>query len=227
MDFTFGIVTSSSHSSRLQRQLESIQQLAPGNIEVIVVGGSNPGRGVVHIPFDESSRPGWITRKKNLIAQNARSENVVIMHDYIELRPDWAAGFEIFGSDWNVAMTRVEDVFGRRFYDWIAWDSDEFQRYAPIPYSRKNHTSFQFIPGAYWVAKTEFMLANPLDESLSWGESEDVEWSLRVREKGLVFNPYSSVRHLKRHRGFRLFSSIYKDGFQLNPRPDYLNWDQI
>lgn len=165
--------------------------------------------------------------QKNLLAQHARHENLVVMHDYVGLHKDWAAGFEIFGSGWNVVLTRVEDVFGRRFYDWTSWDSSVYPEYAPIPYSVKDHTSYQFIPGAYWVAKTQFMLENPLDESLLWGQSEDVEWSLRVREKGLVFNPFSRVRLLKRHRGFRLYRSINGGGLQIRPRPDYLNWETI
>ncbi len=226
--WTFAINTSGTKQTLLDRQIKSIQTLNLPAYEILIIGGpSKLGLNVRHIEFDENQKMGWITRKKNLLALEAEFDQIVFLHDYISIQSDWAAGFELFGSDWNVAMNRVEDVLGRRFYDWIAWDSDEFQRYAPIPYSRKDHTSYQFIPGAYWVAKTEFMLANPLDESLSWGESEDVEWSLRVRDKGFVFNPYSSVRHLKRHRGFKLFRSIYKDGFQLNPRPDYLNWDQI
>ena len=39
-----------------------------------------------------------------------------------------------------------------------------------------------YISGAYWIAKKEFMLKNPLNEILKWGQGEDVEWSLRVRE---------------------------------------------
>ena len=42
------------------------------------------------------------------------------------------------------------------------------------------------------------MIKNPLDEELAWGESEDVEWSKRVRTKTVFkFNKYSVVRFLK------------------------------
>ena len=38
----------------------------------------------------------------------------------------------------------------------------------------------------------------PLDESLSWGESEDVKWSKEVRQHfKFKLNPHSSVRLLK------------------------------
>ena len=229
MKFSVGLITTRNNNHLVQKQLSTISMCGLGEHEVIVVGGEPiEGPNVRHIPFEDERVPGWITRKKNLIAQNALYENCVIMHDYIGLDKDWAAGFEIFGNNWNVAMTPVEDFFGRRFYDWVSWDSPIYPKYAPIPYSTKDHTSFQFISGAYWVAKTEFMLDHPLDENLSWGQSEDVEWSLRVRNKGLVLNPYSKVRHLKKHRGFKLFRSINKEhGLQIYPRPDFLNWEQI
>lgn len=229
MDFSIGLITTGSNSSLVQKQLSTIKSCGLEEYEVIVVGGMPiEEAGVKHLPFEDERVPGWITRKKNLIAQNAQYENCVIMHDYIGLDQDWAAGFEIFGNNWNVAMTRVEDIFGRRFYDWLSWDSPVYPRYAPIPYSVKDHTSFQFISGAYWVAKTQFMLDHPLDESLTWGQSEDIEWSLRVRQNGLVFNPFSKVRHLKKHRGFKFHRSINKeDGIQIRPRPDFLNWEQI
>jgi hypothetical protein len=41
---------------------------------------------------------------------------------------------------------------------------------------------------------TEF----PLNENLLWGQSEDVEWSLRIREKyDFSMNKHSSVQLLK------------------------------
>ena len=226
--WTFAILTDGKSQKQLMLQLESIHNLQLEIYEIIIIGGvfiDHPR--VRHIEFDESKKNGWVTRKKNILAQEASYENIAFMHDYIGLDRDWAAGFEILGDNWNIALTRVEDLKGRRFYDWAAWDSVEFPTYSPVPYSRKNHTGFQFIPGAYWVAKKDFMLKNPLDEELGWGQSEDIEWSLRVRNQGYVFNPYSKVRHLKKHRGFKLTKSIYDDGFQMFPRPDYLNWEPI
>ena len=38
-----------------------------------------------------------------------------------------------------------------------------------------------YVSGAYWVATKEFMMKHPLNERLSWGEGEDVEWSYRAR----------------------------------------------
>jgi hypothetical protein len=47
------------------------------------------------------------------------------------------------------------------------------------------------------------MIKYPLNESLSWGQSEDIEWSLRVRNLNNKFNKFSTMQHLKKYRGFR------------------------
>jgi acyl-coenzyme A synthetase/AMP-(fatty) acid ligase len=55
------------------------------------VGGNNDfnGNDIVHIPFDETQKPMWITKKKNLITQNSKYENLVFLHDYIILNNGW------------------------------------------------------------------------------------------------------------------------------------------
>jgi hypothetical protein len=55
-----------------------------------------------------------------------------------------------------------------------------------------------YISGAYWIAKRDVMLEFPLNESLSWGEGEDVVWSKQVRLKyDFNMNQNSSVRIMK------------------------------
>ena len=55
-----------------------------------------------------------------------------------------------------------------------------------------------YISGAYWVAKKSVMEQEPLNENLCWGESEDVEWSYRIRQNyRYKMNPYTSVKLLK------------------------------
>ena len=51
------------------------------------------------------------------------------------------------------------------------------------------------------IIKKHVMLEEPLDESRGWNEAEDVEWSMRVRDKYVMkCNGKSVVRHNKWHR---------------------------
>jgi hypothetical protein len=78
MKFTFGIVTSGL-DDRVQLVINSIEQLNIPEYEVLIIGNSSVSRDRTRIiPFNENERPAWITRKKNLITQHAKYENVVI-----------------------------------------------------------------------------------------------------------------------------------------------------
>lgn len=141
---------------------------------------------------------GWITKKKNLITQNAKYENVVYMHDYHAFRSDWYKGFLEFGSDWDVCMTKIEDFWGHRFRDWVAWDSPNHKKRSLADYDDDSFIKYSYISGSYWVAKKKFMEENPLDEQYLWGQGEDLEWSFRVRDKfNYKMNKFSTIKHTR------------------------------
>ena len=71
MEFTFGIITTDKTNLYVNKIIESIKLLSIPNYEIIVVGGNNNySNDVIHIEFDESIKPAWITRKKNLKNNN-------------------------------------------------------------------------------------------------------------------------------------------------------------
>lgn len=205
--FTFGVVTAGG--AHLGAVLDSIRALRVPEHEIVVVGG-RPADGVRHVPFDESERRGWITRKKNIITSEARYENIVYMHDYVSLDVGWYDGFLRHGDDFELCMTRVLNADGHRFRDWCVnpHDAHRLNALLPeplrrfeylLPYGVTNLSRFQYFSGAYWVAKRSVMLEHPLDESLAWGEGEDIAWSRAVTAAGRRFsiNRFSVARLLK------------------------------
>ena len=218
MDFTFGIITLDDEA----RTLLAIKSVLRENIpdcQIIVVGGKNlyNNDNITHIPFDESIKEGWITKKKNIITENAKYDNIVYMHDYIKLNQGWYNKFVEFGDNWDICMNRINSFeyqhpWGNRFRDWAAWDDPDIcdvgdgihrnedgtlEHCVMMPYAY-NETQHMYVSGTYWVAKKKVMEEEPLNETLCWGEGEDVEWSKRVRTKcRYVMNPHSSVRLTK------------------------------
>ena len=66
MDFTFGIITTSSNKNRVLNIIQSIENENIPNYEIIIIGGDKiEGRNVKHIEFDETIKKMWITKKKN------------------------------------------------------------------------------------------------------------------------------------------------------------------
>ncbi len=147
-------------------------------------------------------RTGAICHKKNLAARLATFDKLCIMHDYVGLESGWREGFESFGDNWGIAMNIVLNKDGIRHRDWLSWDHPAITNKSDgsgaclIPYEK--YTKYMYISGAYFCIKKDFFLMNPLNEKLFWGDAEDVEWSLRVREKvRFTMNSGSSVRCLR------------------------------
>ena len=99
MEFTFGIITSGNNFKNISKIIASIENQSIENYEIIIVGGENifKSEDVLHYPFDDTLKNGWITKKKNIIISKAKYENIVFMHDYIVFHKNWYKGFLKFG----------------------------------------------------------------------------------------------------------------------------------
>lgn len=187
MNFTFGIVTDGNSGDRIDRIIDSIEITMTDYYEVIIVGGnSNNRKNTRVIEFIDDSGPAKISEKKNIITSEAKYENIVYLHDYIEFTKEWYTEFELFGDDFDVCMNSILNPDMSRYRDWCLW-MDDAKEYVEnnnylIPYDLKNLSKMMYISGAYWVAKKKFMTENMLNEKLRWGQGEDVEWSIRVRK---------------------------------------------
>jgi hypothetical protein len=216
MKFTIGIITDGRNPKALTPVFNSIAlNEFYDDMEIIVVGG-NETRTVGDyrfIAFDETIKPAWITKKKNMITELAKYDNIVYMHDYISFGTGWAAGFEKFGENFAACMTPIANLDGSRYRDWALWPDDltdvlgSFNSYYLLPYDAIHLSKYMYFSGAYFVAKKSLMQEFPLDESLSWGQSEDVIWSKQVRQKyDFSLNTNSFVQLLKQKD--RVFNDI-------------------
>ena len=208
MEFTFGIITSPKTETFVNEVINSIRNQNIESYEIIIIGGSDLeyGSDTKVVPFSENEKDNWITRKKNLITSMSKFENIVYLHDYVYLDKSWYEGFLKYGNNFEVVVNRIINFDNKRYHDWLLWKDnsaniDKFlteSKKLLLPYWVKSLNSYMYISGAYWVAKRSFMIKNPLDEELAWGEGEDVEWSKRVRTKTVFkFNKYSVVRFSK------------------------------
>jgi hypothetical protein len=220
MNFSFIIPTGGGE--HLDTVIHYILEAVPAeNLEIILVGNTSYDHpNIINIPFDDTVKSkAWITRKKNLGAQAAKFENLVFMHDYIVPNPDnWYDGWLSFGDNYEVAGNVVLTMEGKRHSDWVACSYDLWLA-APelkdnydvlLPYNVKGMNDVMYMSGNYWVAKKDFMLAHPLDESLVWGDAEDIEWSRRARKHTeFKINTHSSVHLIKPGKWAPAFLSQY------------------
>jgi hypothetical protein len=216
MNFSFVIITTDGQDDSLAQAVFSIHKQEIPEYEIIIVGRTNHivGSHTIHITFDESIKPGWITRKKNLGWQAAKYENIVFMHDYVKLDTGWYEGYTKFGNNFDACVNKLIHKSGARGVDWVLPPYNmipEFkarmERYGAIPYhnqevilcySLTNFGKYVYAPGNFWVARRSLMEEFPLNEDLVWGQEEDVEWSKRVQTKyGFSLNVNSSCYYTK------------------------------
>lgn len=205
MKITFAITTDYSNWKQLEEVYESIKNLNIPEYEVITIGPDDynyDNDNFRFINFDETQKEKWVTRKKNILCQEAKYENIVLMHDYYVFDKDWYNSYLEFGTDWDICSNAQLLQNGKRhFTDWVIWDCPLYPRYASLPYDEWALTHYMYQSGGYMLVKKQLMLDNPFNEELSWGQADDVEWSLRVRHKyKWVCNGNAIVRHNKRHR---------------------------
>jgi len=203
MKWTFGIITSGNSEHNVASIHRSIiSQGINDDYEIIVVGGGKIELDKVsHYEFDESIKQGWITKKKNMIALNSKFENLCLMHDYVTLHSQWYENFEKFGADWDVCMNSIINYDGQRFRDWVTgtrFCKEKEMIY--LDYNDHSRTNQMYVSGTYFCVKKSYILDNPLDENLGWGQGEDVEWSERILHLGdcnYRCNPDSKVSLMK------------------------------
>jgi len=187
---SFVVVTGGTNDNNLNQIIDSLEVQKIPEYEVLIIGGRTTTvnrKNTIHIPFNESVVPKpWLTRKKNIGAHLAQYDIVVIMHDYYAFDPDWYIEFEKFGTDWDICVQQTFSLPEQGSQRCNGWRAGPIPGYPEIPYAMTIPWDIDcFIPymaiqGAYWVAKREVMLQEPLDESLLMGESDDIEWSSRV-----------------------------------------------
>jgi hypothetical protein len=211
MDWTFGIIT---NGGDLKYVIYSIRQLKIPNYEIIVVGNHpqtyDAGPDVICIPFDETIKPAWITRKKNIIHEQAKYENIAMLHDYIFIHPDFYTGFLKFGNDWEFCVTQIKNADGTRYRDYLLFPyypwwkklGMECKKFL-LPYWMPNDyrlNRFMYVSGSFYIIKKQTALRFPLNEDIVWGgEGEDVELCVRLANENILIkvNPHSTVQFMK------------------------------
>jgi len=183
LKITFGIITTMQTCGNVHKIIESIklQNIPKDDYEIIIVGGCDisDDDNIRKIPFDEGQRNMWITRKKNIITQEANNDIIVYLHDYLSLSSDWYQEFLKFGIDWDICMNRIVNPNGERILDWMGLPDDRVYGNVMMPYEYGGSDGM-YIPGYYWISKKSVMVNFPLNEDFIWGEGEDIEWSKRV-----------------------------------------------
>jgi len=218
---TFGICTGYDNPEHLITCVNSIHAQDLDEYEILLIGPECPedlATDLAHpnlrfIPFDFSVRRLWITKKKNVLAQEAQYERLCLLHDYLTLSPHWYQALHRFELEypWSVLAFPQQRVDGKRFwYDWSGFDGPrELDRRVFYNYSDWQHQGDVYISGNIFCVHRDLLLLVPFNESLGHMQEEDLEWTNRLRPFVHFKCAYNcTVYHQKEHRDQKFFSQV-------------------
>jgi len=220
---SFGISTGYTNANHLIKCVNSIRKQSKhlNEYEILIIGPEIPkivsheikGPDIKFIEFDETKRSLWITRKKNLLAQQANFDRLCLMHDYLYFASDWAKNFKKFEQkhSWNILAFPQQRLNGERFwYDWSGFkgprslDQREFYKYTDW-----SHNNEVYISGNIFCVDRFLLLNHPFNENLTHMQEEDLEWSRRITPHVHFKCAYNCfVHHQKEHRDEPFFANL-------------------
>ena len=200
--WTFGMITKGERNDWIEEIIQAIHNQKIPNYEIIVCGTyiDRREKNFTYIPFKERDDRGWITKKKNLIVQKAKYENLCIVHDRIVLGNNWFSGVKKYGNCFELMCVK-QTLHGSpnlRTGDWLTYGEKTLD--VPFGISKLEYTDWDeyvYVGGMLTTLKKHIALVAPWNETRYWGE-EDVELTFRQRDLGYIarYNPYSSVEAL-------------------------------
>ena len=185
--WSFGILSNGEKAAEVNSLVNSIQRQGIPEVQITICG-PHPARKdieIIDVDNDGGDVRAPISKKKNKLVDNARFENIVLLHDRYILPDDWYLNFKKYGNAFEMLAVRNEGPRGGRVADWMIYDGLPSQPNAfshLAPYNKR--TGDFYMAGGIMIIKKAVYQAIRLDERLYWGELEDVQFSKIAQLKG-------------------------------------------
>ena len=225
-NWTFWIITNWERIEWIEKVIQSILKQEIPNFEIMIcwklIDKSIIEKyNLKYVEFTEKDEIWWITRKKNLVVQNAKYENLMIMHDKIILDDNWYNWMQKYWNNFESLSCITKNIEGKRYSDWkvVLWKDLYFIQNKIYSKIRKNVDKWVYkeslwfdqyylnyndwdvhssIVGHFNILKKRIASKVQWDENLYWNCAEDVALSSDINVNGFLnkFNPYSGVTSL-------------------------------
>lgn len=201
--WTFGIVTNGARKDWLEDIINSIKKQNIPEYEILVCGSyyDRHELNFRYIPYNKRDDKGWITKKKNIIAKEAKYQNICIIHDRILFDKNWYKGMKKWGNCFEVlAVPQLFINNKERFGDWTCnkgFDIKTADNFIPITTGHCEYRDWdKDIPGyaGVTIIKKSIMEKNGFNESLYWGKQyDDILMHQNINSKGYILrmNPHA------------------------------------
>ncbi len=187
--WTFGLLTTGQRLRNVELFIDSIEAHCEEPYEILIVSPVDLGalaerRHVRVLAFSEHDDLGWITRKKNLICEEATYSDILVCHDRFTIDKHFSSDFAAWGYAYGLAAVRVTLQDGRRGLDWAVVSSQNQVWSAGGLLDYRAYSQYAYNPGGATLVRKAFWRDFPWNENLFWNEHEDVELCRRVQRSG-------------------------------------------
>lgn len=224
--WTFGIPVGPEEPTFLNYTVGRLLELGIEDMEIILCGQPHKDfKYFTHVKIvgqDIPAPPVHITKKKNVIAENATKNNLCIFHDRVLLPKNFLSAMKKYGdtfpltglqcvyfadkynliprkySDYGTTSANLDkyiaiDDFSKKDLRSLTWD---FQFYCQNP--RRAKFGNDYPTGSLYICKTALWNKYPQNEKLFWEEYEDIEFGIRLAKKGVPckINPFTFTQSM-------------------------------
>ena len=188
--WTFAILTNGAKNDIVKQFLCSIRKHDEEKKHEIIICGPRNSEfddfGVRYVNRDFREEFAEISKKKNMIAEMASNDNILIVHDRYKLDDSFFRGFDNYGYDFSFLTVKQYFENGTEFPAYCAVPAGLRWRH-PIKIENYDflypHT---YLNGGLLIFKTHLLRAIKFNENLFWNQMEDVEISKECMKEGIL-----------------------------------------
>ncbi|PAY21295.1 hypothetical protein CKO51_01580 [Rhodopirellula sp. SM50] len=202
---TIGVLTLGDRMEELNELIDTARKHCDVPYEIVLISphkieAFDGHDDVRQIQFSERDDLGWITRKKNLICQDAAYSDIVVCHDRFAFTESFFAAFSNWGWAYGIAAVRLQLPDGKRALDWgvVRGENHSWCQGGLLNY--RDYSRFSYVPGGVTLIRKSFWQQFPWCEDLYWNEHEDVELCRRIQRSGARISFFPGLMITSRDR---------------------------
>lgn len=173
--------------------------------------------------FDDGSdgKVNHLTKKKNILVENANFENICILHDRVLLPLNFYSAITEFGDYYPLTGFQSfyfhdkHNLLPRKYSDFNTISQDLTQEIDINKFEKKDtkliskffycyqhpaRSSFghDYLTGSLYLTKKSLWMKYPQNEKLFWNDYEDIEYGIRMSSYGVPcrINPYTITQSM-------------------------------
>ena len=183
--FSFCIITGGQRPEKLNALIQSIKRQQILKSEIIVAGKLTAQiEGIKYIPLVEEAGSGKVAVMRNRAMQSAAYETIVMCDDDIVLDDGFVSAVANHPKRFDILCVGMRNPDGSRCWDWATIGGPSGHRLMEED-ERDEHV---YVSSGIFVIRKKTLELGYFDEHLGFYQSEDVEFSQRLKSKGAIID---------------------------------------